>query len=74
MGQTSKDRGKRLPDINDGGQQRARAAREDLSSRGSECREALLLELLKRVSRVRILPGAPRITPLTWGFLPREAL
>ncbi len=30
-------------------------------------------ELLKRVSQVRILPGAPGTKPLTWGFSPRKA-
>lgn len=32
-----------------------------------------MIMLLKRVSQVRILPGAPCSTPLTWGFSPREA-
>lgn len=29
---------------------------------------------VNRVSQVRILPGAPRITALTWGLSPREGV
>ena len=31
------------------------------------------IPLLKRGSQVRILPGAQRVKPLTWGFSPTEA-
>jgi hypothetical protein len=31
-----------------------------------------MIMLLKRVSQVRILPGAQRVAALTWGFYPGE--